>query len=181
MKTFKKAVLIILMTEQLIDHGNWSGETSIQKAFYLLKALFKIRIDYDFILYKHGPYSFDLSDDLTAFRGYKLLKLKPHRKYSPRFLPDEAGINLKERFPKTRKKYQKKIDFVAEKLGDKGVFDLEKVSTAIYVIKEKEEELSTDIERSRFIHKKKKHISISDAKRALEEAHQIIENASSIT
>lgn len=140
---------------------------------FLLKSLFNIPIDYDFVLYKHGPHSFKLSDDLVAFRGDMLLELEPVRGGSPKFKSTEDGQKLKDSFPNTTKRYCEYISFVAKKLGDKGIDELEKISTAIYVINEKPD-LKTDNERAEFINRKKRHISITQAKEALKEAHQII-------
>ena len=44
----------------------WAGETHIQKTLFFLQELLQVPTGYDFVLYKHGPYDFDLHDDLVV-------------------------------------------------------------------------------------------------------------------
>ena len=60
-KSQRDAVLLSLVGE-MINKGSWCGETHIQKAAYFLQVLLEVPLEFDFILYKHGPFSFDLSD-----------------------------------------------------------------------------------------------------------------------
>lgn len=63
-------------------------------------------------------------------------------------------------------KYSDQIEFIAEKLGDKGVAELERLATALYVTKESEDNnLKTRIYR---INQLKPHISIPEARTAIE-------------
>ena len=55
----------------------WSGETHLQKATYLACWLVDIPFDFDFILYKHGPFSFELRDELGSMRADRLLDREP--------------------------------------------------------------------------------------------------------
>lgn len=55
-KLAQEAVLIGL-ARRLDEHGSWSGETHLQKAAYLLHELLDVQFGFDFILYKHGPFS----------------------------------------------------------------------------------------------------------------------------
>ena len=41
---------------------------TFQKAVYFLQEIFDVPTGIEYILYKHGPYSFDLTADLTALR-----------------------------------------------------------------------------------------------------------------
>jgi hypothetical protein len=53
--------LVGAIIKELADAGSWCGETHIQKTAYVAKELLGVPIAASFILYKHGPYSFDLS------------------------------------------------------------------------------------------------------------------------
>ena len=74
-----KAVVTSLV-EKMQDRDGWCGETHIQKTAYFLKGLMCVPLGYDFIVYKHGPYSFDLHDDLMAMKANRFLKTetRPH-------------------------------------------------------------------------------------------------------
>jgi len=73
MNRLKRDVVILSLIENLKKKGSWCGETHIQKATYFLQELFDFPLGFEFILYKHGPFSFDLSDKLTAMRADMLL------------------------------------------------------------------------------------------------------------
>ena len=49
----------------------------------------------DYILYKHGPYSFDLRSELAVMRARYQLDLKPRYPYGPSFILGSRGeLNL---------------------------------------------------------------------------------------
>ncbi len=61
--------------------GSWCGETHVQKCVYFLQQLLKVPMEFNCIMYKHGPYSFDLNDELAFFKGSEFLELHPRRPY----------------------------------------------------------------------------------------------------
>jgi len=122
-----------------------------------------VPLNYEFILYKHGPFSFDFRDELTVLRADGLLVFEPQNPpYGPRISTTVLSDDLQRRFPKTLKRYGEKIDFVAEALKDKGVAVLERLSTALYVTLEIGRNLSTD-ERGNALVRLKPHVSLRDA------------------
>jgi len=135
---FQHSAIIVSLIEKLHEHGSWCGETHVQKAAYLLKEIFSVPIDeFDFVLYKHGPYSFELTDHLARMRSQSLLKLIPQvYPYRPSIGLDDGTSALKRMYAKTILKYSDQIDFVAGVINNKGVSDLEKLATALYVTKE---------------------------------------------
>src|SRR3989338_8128509 len=102
MDRLKKAALLTSLAQKLRDNGSWCGETHLQKAVYFLEDLFAIPLEFEFILYKHGPFSFDLRDELTSLRADELLRLVPQDPpYGPRLTPTERCERLKELLPNT--------------------------------------------------------------------------------
>lgn len=69
MKRLQRDAVILSLIENLRAKGSWCGETHIQKATYFVQELLRVPLEFEFVLYKHGPYSFDLSDELTAQCG----------------------------------------------------------------------------------------------------------------
>lgn len=171
MGRMKNAALITRLVERLREQGSWCGETHIQKTTYFLQKLMNVPLGFDFILYKHGPFSFGLRDELTALRADELLTLEPDARYSPRIAPTEKCRHIQSRFPRTLNKYDRSISFVARKLGSKGVVQLERLGTALYV--ELQEDVSSD-QRIRKIVALKPHISEHDARRAVSDVDRII-------
>jgi hypothetical protein len=173
MDRIKKAALLLKLIDKLHEKGSWCGETHIQKATFFLQELMKVPTGFDFILYKHGPFSFDLRDELTALRADSLIGLEPHWPYGPRIVPKDLSEYIQKTYSKTLTKYENSIDFVAKKLGNQGVADLERLATALYVT------LSTATgtpvnERAQELTRLKPHIAPESAQIAMEEIDKII-------
>ena len=179
MKQKQKRAVVLKLVESLQERGSWCGETHIQKATYCLQELTSIPLEFNFILYKHGPFSFDLRDELTAMRAYGFLdiRLNPYP-YSPSLCITKLAKALIQDFPKTLNKFNKKIGFVAETLGEKGVAELERLATALYVAREVG---SKNIdERAYTIHKLKPHVSIEEANAASRDMDMILSRTAEI-
>jgi hypothetical protein len=69
MEQYERSAILLGMINSLKARGSWCGETHIQKAMFSLKNITDTPIDYTFVLYKHGAFSFDLRDELTEDRS----------------------------------------------------------------------------------------------------------------
>jgi uncharacterized protein YwgA len=162
-RMYRDAVLLSLIKE-MKTKGSWCGETHIQKAAYFLQELLEVPMSLEFILYKHGPYSFDLSDEVTAMRADNLLEYKARRPYGPSLFPTREGQDFLDRYPKTLGKYAEKVHFIAENIGKMGVADLERLATALYVTLNENGEVKS---RESRIAELKPHIKIDEAAEAV--------------
>src|SRR5215475_1756256 len=110
MASLKEKALLVALVERMCAKGSWCGETHIQKTVYLGRELFKLPIDCEFILYKHGPFSFELRDELVAMQAEGLLSetIQPPP-YGPSLAPGPLAGTLIERFPKTIGKHHDQI------------------------------------------------------------------------
>ena len=125
------------LARRLDDKGSWSGETHIQKAAYLLHELAEVSFDFEFILYKHGPFSFELRDELASMRADQLLERQPQpAPYGPRILVTDRGRELEQRLARTMERYGPRLDWVAERIGEKNVLDLERLATALWITRQ---------------------------------------------
>jgi len=167
-------VVILSLIDNLKEKGSWCGETHIQKATYFLQKLFNIPLGFEFILYKHGPFSFDLSDELTAMRADMLIRLQPQpRPYGPSLVPSNGSESIKKHFSSTLKKYDRNIQFVANKFRNRGVSELERLATALYVTQEINPNGSSEF-RAQCITELKPHINMIEARAAVKEVDEII-------
>lgn len=178
MNRLQKATLLTELIQQLRQQDSWCGETHIQKAVFFLQELMHVPLEFDFILYKHGPFSFDLRDELTSLRADGLIKLEPIWPYGPRLAPTERCANIQALYSKTLAKYSEAINLIARKLGAKGVSELERLSTALYVIKEAEGDTSVEAKAGQLT-RLKPHILPGDAEAAILEVDQLINKAKS--
>jgi len=173
-KRLQKATLLAALAEKLREAGSWCGETHLQKAVYFFQELLGVPTEFEFILYKHGPFSFDLRDEITAMRADGLLELKPMPfPYGPSLVPTREGLGLLGAFPKTLSRYEKVINFVAENIGNRKAADLERLATALYITREGQ--APTTIKgRAIRMHELKPHISVEEAKYAISGLDEII-------
>jgi uncharacterized protein YwgA len=163
--------IILELISNLKDIGSWCGETHIQKCTFFLEEMLGVPLELDFIMYKYGPYSFDLSDDLTAMRAYNYIDLIPQDPYGVSYcLVDEVN-KLKKFYPNDVEEYSEKISIVAEYFGNKTVVELEKLATAFFIHNNKG--LNTINEIAASLHEIKPHVSYKDAEKAVEEILQI--------
>ena len=169
MKSVQKHVLLLELAERLREKGSWCGETHLQKAVYFLQVLLSVPLEFEFVLYKHGPFSFELQDELTSLRAYDLLRLEPQSNgYGPKLSVSESGQALKKRFPKTISEHHKAIEWVADHLSKKGVVDLERLGTALYVSREEDMAGKPEDEIVERIVELKPHITKDQASEALQ-------------
>jgi hypothetical protein len=166
MPNIEQSALVLALSSALRERGSWAGETHIQKAGYLLQHLLNVPLAANFILYKHGPFSFDLRGLLAEMESQQFVAWEPRPyPYGPTLVPGSCGQLLQD-FAKSPKTFQPQIEFVAEKLASKRVADVERLATALYVT------LDNGVpknERSPRIHALKPHVTIREAEAAVAE------------
>ena len=175
MDRMQRAGLLTRLIEELRKKGSWCGETHVQKATFFAQELAEIPLGFNFILYKHGPFSFDLRDELTALRADGLLKLETQWPYGPRISPTPQSEYIEGLYPRTLEKYGTAVAFVANRLSNKGVSELERLATAFYV-NLREDKTSVD-ERATRLTELKPHILQEEAKGAIQAIDKIAEEA----
>jgi len=163
----QEAVLVGL-ARRLADSGSWTGETHLQKASYLMSKLRDVDFDFDFILYKYGPFSFALHDDLASMRADGFLdSVIQNPRYGARIVVTDRGRETEQRFAKTMQRYGPSLDWIAETLGGRGVMELERLATAMWMTAEHEN--ASVRSRADELVRVKPHIGLKDAIASVEE------------
>ena len=178
MNRLEKASVLVALTERLREYGSWAGETHLQKATYMLERVLKVPFDFEFILYKHGPFSFDLREEIGCLRsdGFLGWEIKSE-KYGPSLRLGPMGEALKRQFAHASQRYAEQVEFIASRLRDKNVATLERLATAVFVTVD---EKCPEEQRSSRIHMLKPHVSVPEAEAALIEADKIIREAATV-
>lgn len=173
MKRRQREAVVAVMDQRLDANGSWCGETHLQKAVYFLQTLLRVPTDFDFILYKYGPFSSDLRTELASMRADGFLELVSQpQPYGPSLRVTPVAENqLIKRWPKTLKRHKAAIDFVAAKLGTLGVGNLERLATALWVLREMPDK-SKEAQAER-LHEIKPHVSLVEATEALEKVERM--------
>jgi uncharacterized protein YwgA len=176
MDRLRRAAVLTRLIQELRNEGSWCGETHIQKATLFLQELLHVPLGFEFILYKHGPFSFDLRDDLAGLRADGLVDLEPQWPYGPQLKAGNQAAYIQRLFSKTLKSFENGIAFVAKKLGSKGVGDLERVATAFFVTDRFALGSSVD-RRAEKVSELKPHIPLESARAAVMEVDGIVQDA----
>ena len=171
MDRLRNAALLTRLIEGLSGKGDWCGETHVQKTAFFVQELLGVPLEFQFILYKHGPFSFGLRDELTALRAHGLLELEP-RPYGAQLVPTKQYEYIQGFYPKTMAKYERSIAFVVEKLGGKRVVELERLGTAFFVSNRLQEGKSVFV-RANKVTELKPHITTEKARDAVREVDRI--------
>jgi uncharacterized protein YwgA len=167
----KDAVLAHLITA-LRNKGSWCGETHIQKCAFFLEELTERPLGFNFILYKHGPYSFDLTDELASMRAFGYLNWEVlSTQFGPRLKATADKSKLSE-YAAEVEKLKPALDFIVSKLSQLGVASLERFSTALFFTsKDKIEDVEA---RAQKICAVKPHIPIEKAREAVFTVEEIL-------
>jgi hypothetical protein len=175
MERLERASVLLALVEALRSRGNQAGPTHLQKSVYCLQELLGVPLGLRFILYKHGPFSFDLRRDVGGMFADSILtwELQPYP-YGPSLKPGPLSGLLKRQFPAPAKRFADQIAFVAEKLAPKRVVELERLGTALYVTLQGKVEGE---QRAARICELNPHISPAEAAAALAEVDTIREQA----
>jgi hypothetical protein len=172
METFEQATVVFRLAEALKARGSWAGETHIQKAVYFLQELLGVPTGFEFILYKHGPFSFDLRATLTFMEAEDLIAWQPRNPYGPTLVRGTDASYLDQKFGYVANRYIERINFVAEHFADKSVKELEKLATALYVTKDRN---IARILRPQQIVALKPHIPIAEANAAVQAIDELMQ------
>jgi hypothetical protein len=175
-ESLRKQAVIFDVIEELRSSGSWCGETHVQKTVYFIEQLTSGGIGYPFILYKHGPFSFDLSGDLAVMNVRRYVEDEIETpQYGPRIKPSpDPAVRqiLHHEYGNLSQSLARIRHFVIKHLAPYGVATLERLATALYFTKQ---QVVVDIvERAKRIHQVKPHISEALALEAVKTVEQIL-------
>jgi len=178
MERLERASVLLSLVEALRSRGSWAGETHLQKSAYFLQELLGVPLGLRFILYKHGPFSFDLRQDVGGMFADSILawEIQPYP-YGPSLKPGPLSDLLKRQFSRPARHFAGQIGFVAEKLAPKRVVELERLATALYVTLQGKVEGE---QRAARICQLKPHITPAEAVEAVAEVDMIRGEASQV-
>src|SRR4051794_36580679 len=109
--------VVLTIVDALQRAGSWCGETHIQKTAYFVSRFQQESVEFSFILYKHGPFSFELHDELTVMRVRSLLCLEATFPYGSRFRMTERGQRVTTENSSELRRLDPAVAFAAKKLS----------------------------------------------------------------
>ena len=163
-----QSAYVLRAMQSLKEEGSWCGETHVQKAMYLCQELLGTPSDLKYILYKHGPYSFQLSDLIQSLIPDDLVQLIARPPYGPTLAITEQAKAI-AKLAETNKKFSVGISRLSKELSSKNVAELEKLATAVYVKRKGHGEFTVEGRADSMV-KLKPHIAVEAAKSAVKAA-----------
>ena len=172
MNRLQKVVILLDSVESLQAKHSWC-EKLIFKNNVFLQTL-DVPLDYEFVLYKYGPFSFELSDDLVRIRADGLLKSVPTPPYGTTLQLEEESRNLRNKFAKTREQFKQDIEILTDEIGNKGVKELERLTTIHYIKSQNGNSVAPEAIITRLI-ELKPHIDYKDGEESYKTLESMIE------
>ncbi len=164
-------VILLFTLQSLKSEGSWCGETHVQKTTYLSQELLGVPSKFKFVLYKHGPYSFEVSENLQGLIADQLVELASKPPYGPSLELSNSAKYFASKIA-LYPELEEKVSFIAKKLGKKGVADLEKLATAVFVNARDGSDKPLDV-RAKTLNSIKSHIPVDAAKAAFLEVEDL--------
>ena len=169
----QKHRLILAVVEALKEAGSWTGKTHIQKAMALLLARARIEMPFTFVLYKHGPFSFDLRDEIEFMKSYLGLSFESVPGYGEKIEPGKNKSFIEERAEQLSEATLREIRSICEFIDGKSVVHLERLATTAWI--RSQEGLQEPDQIADRLHKLKPHISTKDALAASDEVSEVFQ------
>lgn len=180
MDRLKRIALVGKLILKAHENDCWCGETQIQRAIYILQNLLKIEFELEFVFYRHGPFSFDLRNQLAAMQADYLIEIVPTQIYGPRYVLTELGEAFVSRFSQTISSCESKIIFVTKYVAEKGPQNLDVTSTALFYALENVRYKLEQKDAPNKLAEIKPYISYSRACFAVKEAFSLLEKTNNI-
>ena len=169
--SFRRHALLLQTVECLQKSGSWTGRTHVQKTLFLVQAAGRVRVPHEFILYKHGPYSFEVDQELAAMQSYEAISSNQLVEgYGPTLRPGR-NRDLLRKMAGSKQAADREIERVARFVDGRNVADLERLATAAWVLKK--EKVRNHENAAARVHELKPHIPVESAKSALSEVMEL--------
>ena len=161
-----------LLVKDMRDKGSWAGETHVQKCSLFLQQMLGVQMGYSFVLHLHGPYSFQLSEELAQMQAIRVLRTEPRPGYGASFNLGKWGKNAIAAFRDgEQEREQERLDaaiaFVAENVSRRNTRALERISTAFFLTGKYPKKSASEI--AELINRLKPHISVKASLDAIDE------------
>ena len=163
--------LLCKLVERLRSVDSWTGESHVQKAAFVLERLAGLSWPMGFIIYKYGPFSFRLRDQLGEMRAWGYLDLDYELGgYGPRHRLTEKGKALaaEARLDQTM------LGLVVQEVGSMGVKDLEKIATGLFLLTEGANQGATQSQLEQQLRSCKPHLTEAEVHAAVEDARNLL-------
>ena len=136
MSDLNRYAIVLEAVRSLNAAASWTGKTHVITTLYIVST--KVRLPFEFVLYKHGPYSFDTNDAIESMSAVGLLSLTATPPYGVQLRPGRFERVLDATILNA-------VDSAVKLIGKSKVQDLEAIATSVWVISHCGEERAEEI------------------------------------
>src|SRR5271154_1600875 len=130
---FDKHSLILAVVDALNRQESWTGKTHVVKSLFLLDSSGLLRIPFNIVLYKHGPFLTNFEQELEQMKSYAALKSDTVEGWYGVRLSPGSNASLVNRVSPLPEQAQRAVDVVCHFVGRRGVVELERLATAVWI------------------------------------------------
>lgn len=163
--------ILCKLVEQLRASNSWTGETHVQKTAFALERLAGLDWPMGFIIYKYGPFSFRLREQLGEMRAWGYLELDyepggygPRHRLTPKGQILASGADINSEI----------LELVVKRMGNLGVKELEKIATGLFLLTEPANQSATDSGLQDQLKNCKPHLSDDEVREAYQQARAFL-------
>ena len=109
------------------------GKTHVQKSLFLQKATSQVDVPFSYVLYKHGPYSFEVESELEQMRSYAAVKAEPDPDGFGVVLLPGPGAEFVAKGARLTKSEEEQIERICRFVGKRNVSDLDRLATSAWI------------------------------------------------
>ena len=180
MRRRQKIAVILQLMNEMWYQSKWCSESTIQMHVFFLQELMKVPLEFEFVLYRGAPFSFELSYLFPEMNSAKSIELVPQPRSRPQIKVTERGVRFYSAFDHDIAQYKTKIAFVPTTFRNKGVDELALVAIGFYVTMEFENCKNRIRERADRLVELEPHFDLSEAVDAINEVDEIVDMADAI-
>ena len=111
---------------------SWTGKTHVIKSLYIAST--KADLPFEFVLFKHGPYSFDANDAIESMSAIGVLEMMATPPYGVRLKPGRTATSVRTEI---EPQIVDAIDSAIRLVGESDVKALEAIATSVWVHEKK--------------------------------------------
>jgi hypothetical protein len=178
MERLARHALVAELVRAMGEAGSWCGRTHVQKTLFAFQALFQPEpgLQSPFRLYMHGPYSFQLDDDLTEMEFYGALERDRQPPYGQRYGVRPGAETLRQRFGNGVDRWLLPLRFVAREVATRTARELEALATLIFVATDEREGLrdAAPGQQLAYLRRLKPHLSEAEVNAARAEYQRLL-------
>jgi len=164
--------LILAVIEDFHANGKAVYKHQIQKVLYLLSIQGEVNVPFDFVLYRRGPYSFEVDAEIEQMLSYAAITRAASGAYGTTFIPGRNAAFVHEHARAFTPAEQHAIHRICQFAAEQTPLELDRVSAAGWL--RAREQLRDDQGIASRLRSLKSHVSNDEANTAAQSLARLL-------